>query len=120
MLKIEELEAQVTLFEQMQGSTAPVVLMNVFSVAPEETDLLLNAWQADAAIMARQQGFISTQLHKGIGGSSVFINYAEWRSVADFRAAFENPEFQDSLEKYPPSAMARPHLFEKINTPVTG
>jgi hypothetical protein len=47
----------------------------------------------------------------------VFLNYAVWESVAAFRAAFSQPEFQQALSKYPDSAVASPHLFRKIAVP---
>ncbi len=70
------------------------------------------AWASDAAFMKRQPIFISTQLHRGIGGSSVFFNYAVWESVEHFRRAFSNPEFQSKMNDYPPSAAAWPRLVE--------
>ena len=68
----------------------------------------------DAGYFKRQPGFISTQLHRGIGGSSVFLNYAIWESVERFREAFSKPEFRASLENYPASAVGGPHLFRKV------
>ena len=65
----------------------------------------------------RQPGFISAQLHRGIGGSRVFVNYAVWESTAHFKRAFTNPEFQSKLGQYPPSAVASPHLFSKVAVP---
>ena len=38
------------------------------------------------------------QLHRGIAGSSVFLNYAVWESVARLRAAFTHPEFARALD----------------------
>lgn len=67
--------------------------------------------------MKKQPGYISTQLHKAVGESSMYLNYAIWDSVADFRAAFSNPEFQNALGHYPSSAVTSPHLFEKIAVP---
>ncbi len=75
------------------------------------------AWAEDAAFFKRQPGFISTQLHRGIGGSCVFVNYAVWESVAHFRQALGRPEFQEALKSYPPSAVGSPHLFEKVAVP---
>jgi heme-degrading monooxygenase HmoA len=63
----------------------------------------------------KQPGFISTQLHQGIAGSNVLINYAVWESVAHFRAAFNHPEFKQSLERYPSSTVASPHLFTRLS-----
>ena len=72
---------------------------------------------ADAAVMQRQPGYISTQLHRGIGGSCVFLNYAVWESTRHFKQAFNNPEFQSHLAHYPSSAVASPHLFRKVAVP---
>jgi heme-degrading monooxygenase HmoA len=65
----------------------------------------------------RQPGYISTQLHQGIGGSTVFMNYAVWESVAHFRAAFSHPEFKAALEHYLSTAVASPHLFTRLTVP---
>ena len=53
----------------------------------------------------------------GIAGSTVFLNYALWESVAHFRAAFTHPDFQSALEQYPSSAVASPHLFTRLAVP---
>jgi heme-degrading monooxygenase HmoA len=113
-MKLVEMDAMVTLFEQMKDRGGPVVLVNKFNVRPDEVDQLLAAWAADAAVMRRQPGYISTQLHRGIAGSCVFINYAVWESTEHFAQAFANPEFQSQLGGYPPSAVAEPHLFRKL------
>jgi heme-degrading monooxygenase HmoA len=117
MVKLVEMDEKVTLQDQMQQEVGPVILINKFTVKPEEADQLLKAWADDAAYMKRQPGFISTQLHRGIGGSGVFVNYAVWESVEHFRRAFSNPEFQEHLKAYPPSAVASPHLFQKLAVP---
>jgi heme-degrading monooxygenase HmoA len=115
MPKFLEMDPAVTIAAQMgEEGGGPVVLINTFVVPPEDADKLLEAWTSDAAIMKRQAGFISTQLHRGIAGSGVFLNYAVWQSVAHFRAAFSNPEFQAQLGAYPDSATATPHLFRKV------
>jgi heme-degrading monooxygenase HmoA len=117
MVRLDEMDERVTLREQMTTQAGPVVLINKFTVAPGEADELLAAWAADAAFMKSQPGFISTQLHRGIGDSSVFINYAVWESTDAFARAFGQPEFRASLAKYPPSTVASPHLFSKVAVP---
>jgi heme-degrading monooxygenase HmoA len=64
--------------------------------------------------MKRQPGFISTQLHRAIGESPTYLNYAVWETNAHFRAAFSHPEFRAKLSAYPASATAAPHLFQKV------
>jgi hypothetical protein len=56
MVQFAEMDQQVTLFEQMEDRGGPVVLINKFNVRPDETDKLLAAWAADAAVMQRQPG----------------------------------------------------------------
>jgi heme-degrading monooxygenase HmoA len=116
MPRLVEIDPYVSLFAQLEEKTGPVVLLNVFTVAPEETEALVAAWSADAAIMKRQPGFISAQFHRGVGGSA-FVNYAEWESAADFKRAFFDPEFQASMKRYPPTTTAAPHLFRKVAVP---
>ena len=116
-MKFHEMDSFVTLQDQMASAIGPVVLINKFSVDPAEADALLTAWASDAAIMKRQPGFIATQLHRGIEGSSTFLNYAVWESVAAFRRAFQQPEFQAGLAQYPQSTVAEPHLFQKVAVP---
>lgn len=67
--------------------------------------------------MKNQPGFISTQLHRAIGDSCAYLNYAVWESTAAFRAAFTHQEFQAKLSRYPSSAVASPHLFQKVAVP---
>jgi len=67
--------------------------------------------------MKRQTGYISTQLHQGIAGSTVFMNYAVWESTAHFRAAFNHPEFKQALQNYQSTAVASPHLFTRLTVP---
>lgn len=102
---------------QLATDVSPVVLINLFTVDKADEPALLAAWADDAEVMKRQPGFISTQLHRAIGGSCAYLNYAVWESTAAFRAAFSHPEFQSRLSAYPSSAVAAPHLFQKIAVP---
>ena len=117
MPQLVEMGQAVALGDQLKTEGGPVVLINTFVVPPEDADRLLAAWTGDAGLMKAQPGFISTQLHRGIAGSGVFLNYAVWQSVAHFRSAFTNPEFQARLADYPDSAKVSPHLFEKVEVP---
>ena len=116
-VKLAEMDPRVTYVQQLQQETGPVVLINTFTVAPEDAERLLEVWAEDAAFMKRQPGFISTQLHRGIAGSSVLVNVAVWESAAALRAAFSSPEFQAHIGHYPESTVTSPHLFEKVAVP---
>lgn len=118
MVQLKEMNDTVSLADQMQSDHhGPVILVNVFTVKPEDSDALLETWSKDATFMREQPGYISTQLHQAIAGSGTFLNYAVWESVESFRAAFSNPEFQKHISSYPESTVVSPHLFEKLSVP---
>ena len=62
-----------------------VILINRFNVKLDKVEQFLKDWGEDAINFKKQPGFISTQLHKGIGKSSVFINYAVWNLIESFK-----------------------------------
>jgi heme-degrading monooxygenase HmoA len=118
MIKIVEMDEKVTISAQIEANVGPVILINRFNVKPKNIDQFLKAWAVDAAYFKQQQGFISTQLHCGIDGSSrVFMNYAVWESTEHFKHAFNNPEFLSMMKDYPTSTVGSPHLFKKIAIP---
>jgi heme-degrading monooxygenase HmoA len=117
MSLLRPLDPAFPIERQIALDAAPVVLVNVFTLDKADEQTFLQAWQDDAAIMKRQPGFISTQLHRAIGESPTYLNYAVWESTAHFRAAFTHPEFRASLSAYPSSAVASPHLFQKVAVP---
>lgn len=117
MPQMRPLDPAFPIDRQIAVDASPVVLVNVFTLDQADEQVFLQAWQADAEVMKRQPGFISTQLHRAIGDSPAYFNYAVWESTADFRAAFANPEFRAKLSAYPASAIASPHLFQKVAVP---
>ena len=116
-ITLTEMDERVSYMQQLQQETGPVVLINTFAVPPEDADRLLQVWAEDAAFMKQQPGFISTQLHRGIAGSTTFVNIAVWESATALRAAFTSPEFQAHAAHYPDSAVTQPHLFQKVAVP---
>ena len=115
MISMEPLDPRTPIQQQLGENVGPIVLLNVFSVDPDHIDQYLAAWKADAEWMRRQPGYISTQLHRAIGGSAMFVNYAVWETLDHFKAAFGHPEFKQSMQAYPASVTARPHFFQKIH-----
>jgi heme-degrading monooxygenase HmoA len=114
MFQLRPLDANFPIERQLAIDASPVVLTNVFTLDEADEDTFLKAWRDDAVFMKRQPGFISTQLHRAVGPSPTYFNYAIWESTAHFRAAFTHPEFRANLAAYPSSAVAAPHLFQKI------
>ena len=117
MFQVQPLDPEVPIFNQLQTDQSPVILVNVLRVAEEDIPAMMKAWTQDGEWMKRQPGFISTQLHQGIAGSTVFLNYAVWESVAHYRAAFNQPDFRAAVERYPASVIVSPHLFKRLSIP---
>lgn len=117
MSLLRPLDPAFPIQQQIALDVSPVVLVNVFTLDKADEEKFLRVWQDDAAFMKRQSGFISTQLHRAVGDSPTYLNYAVWESTAAFRAAFTHPEFAAKLSTYPSSAVAMPHLFQKVAVP---
>ncbi|KRP92270.1 MULTISPECIES: antibiotic biosynthesis monooxygenase family protein [Bradyrhizobium] len=117
MARLRPLDPDFPIERQLGIDTGPLVLVNLFTLDKADEQSFLQVWQDDAAFMKRQPGFISTQLHRAIGESPTYLNYAVWQTNADFRAAFTHPEFRSKISAYPASAVASPHLFQKVAVP---
>ena len=111
---LRPLDPAFPLDRQLAVDATPVVLVNLVTLDKADEPRFLEAWQHDAAFMKRQPGFISTQLHRAIGDSPTYLNYAVWESTADYRTAFTHPQFRAKISAYPSSAVASPHLFQKV------
>ena len=63
-----------------------MTLVNIFTVKPDKqaglAELLVRATEET---MRHVPGFISASIHRSLDGTKV-INYAQWRSQADFTA----------------------------------
>ncbi len=118
MVKIVEMDEKVTLNTQLEGDVGgAVILLNKFTVQPEDVDEFLKVFQATTKVMKQQPGFILAQLHRGIAGSSTFFNYAVFESAEHFKRAFSTPEFRSSMATLPPNTVMSPHLFKKVAVP---
>jgi len=100
--KLIHMDPNVSFEKQTAHNVAPVVLLSTFLVKPEHVDDFLTGFRKQFAIMRKQSGLISAQLHRGIAGSCLFMNYIIWESTDAFKRGFELPEFQAQLKQYPP------------------
>jgi heme-degrading monooxygenase HmoA len=115
MTHLVQLDKDISFMEQLNVDAAPVVLLNVFQVPEGKMKETLAAWTKDAEYMKRQPGFISTQLHRGVGGSNMFVNHAIWTSSADLRKAVMSDDFQKCRDDYPEGVTASPHVFQTVD-----
>ena len=121
MTKFVEMDDRVKFKDQIEEKEeihGQVILINKFNVNPDKVEQFVKDWGKDAVNFKQQPGFISVQLHKGIGKSSVFIIYAVWESIEHYKEAVTklvySPESQPRLLKYDNSLVMSPHLFKKI------
>jgi heme-degrading monooxygenase HmoA len=99
----------MTTIEQF-GSYA--TLINTFTVEPDRArelaDLLTSATEA---VMQRQPGFKSANIHLSTDGTRV-VNYAQWDSAEAYRAMLENPTARAHMAQCATVATSfDPHLY---------
>ncbi|WP_230529885.1 antibiotic biosynthesis monooxygenase family protein [Microvirga roseola] len=81
--------------EQLRSAPAgPIVLLNTFLVQQGEAEAFRRGWAKAAEVLRRQPGFVSTTLHRPVGGSRLWVNHAVWESAGAFAAALATPEFR--------------------------
>ena len=114
-MKTIEMDDDVTLRTQLQQDVGPVIQITKYTMKPEDVDEFLKTW-ASAAEIAKEavRGVISAQLHRGIGGSNVFVAHIIFESTEDIRDLYKNPELPAVLSTYPSSLVVTPHLFQKV------
>ncbi|HEU5460853.1 MAG TPA: antibiotic biosynthesis monooxygenase family protein [Nitrososphaeraceae archaeon] len=123
MAKFVEMDDRVKFKDQIEEKImGSVILINKFNVDQDKIEQFLKDWAEDATRFKQQSGFISTQLHRGIGKSSVFINYAVWESIEHYKKAINKILFssqsQSPFLKYDDKSLViSPHLFTKIAVP---
>lgn len=99
---------------EIRAGTGILTLINVFSIAPERqqelTDVLI---QATEETIRHLPGFISANIHRSHDGRRV-VNYAQWRSRADFEAMLQNPEARPHMASAADMAEFDPILCEVV------
>jgi heme-degrading monooxygenase HmoA len=90
-----------------------VTLINVFTVAPEDQQRLVDVLvEATQAVMRTQPGFVSANIHKSLDGTRV-ANYAQWRSKEAFEAMLRDQEAAEHMGEAARIAESfEPHLYE--------
>jgi quinol monooxygenase YgiN len=65
-----------------------VTLINVFDSKPKPQQALIEQWIRFTEEVKEEPGFIGAALHRSTDGTRV-VNYAQWRSDADFDSFLE-------------------------------
>jgi quinol monooxygenase YgiN len=93
-----------------------MTLINVFTVEPEKQRALVDLLvEATERTMKRQPGFVSASIHRSIDGTKV-VNYAQWRSKADFDAMTRNPDAWPHMEAAAALATFDPIVCEVVDS----
>ena len=95
-----------------------VTLINVFTVAPENQQRLLELLdQATAGSVRHAPGFLSSTLHRSLDGTKVTMR-AHWRSREDYEAMRRDP--QPTLQEALTIATFAPGMYEVVGQYVAG
>jgi quinol monooxygenase YgiN len=93
-----------------------VTLINVFTVAPENQQRLVEVLTAATEGSVRHAaGFVSARLHRSLDGTKVTM-YAEWRSAADYEAMRADPTPLPYLREALTIATFEPGMYEVVKT----
>jgi heme-degrading monooxygenase HmoA len=92
------------------GDGGPVVLINVFEVAPADQGRLLDLLDEAWGVMRTVPGIVSAHAHAGLAGDRV-ANYVVWRSEAEFRAMLERPDARRHMRAIGEIATSNPVLY---------
>ncbi|HEX7259269.1 MAG TPA: antibiotic biosynthesis monooxygenase family protein [Nitrososphaeraceae archaeon] len=126
MIKFVEMDKIVTINDQIkeeQGNKNgdSVILINKFDVSPDKIEQFLKDWAETSSLFEQQPGFITTELYKGIGKSSVYVSYQVWKSIDDFKkgssSVLNSDDVNSRLAKYNDSLVISSHLFRKAVVP---
>ena len=79
-----------------------VVVINPFEAPEEADDAFLTGWDGSRAVLARQQGYLGTRLHRSIGPADFrFVNVSRWSSPLMVQRALQRAEFRDAVAAIP-------------------
>jgi quinol monooxygenase YgiN len=94
----------------------PVTLINVFTVAPQNQQRLIELLtRATETSVRHAPGFISANLHRSIDGTKVTM-VAQWRSAEDYQAMRNDPAPLPFLQEALTIATFDPGMYEVAQT----
>jgi heme-degrading monooxygenase HmoA len=114
MFTFADLDESTPFMQQLQETTGEIVLINTFLVPEGMVDQAIQSWRDDAAFMQAQPGFVSAQLHRGVGSSRLVTNTTVWESTEALRNALSSPEFAEKSSSYPEGMVVYPHICRKV------
>ena len=99
-----------------EPADGPVTLINVFTVAPENQQKLVDLLiQATDGIVNRAPGFISSRLHRSLDGTRVTM-VAQWQSAEHYAGMRADPRPLPFLEEALKIAKFEPGIYEVVRS----
>ena len=65
--------------------------------------------------MRHQPGYVSANIHQSLDGTHV-VNYAQWRSQADFATMLHNPQARAHMRRAAELAQVEGHLYHVVSS----
>jgi heme-degrading monooxygenase HmoA len=113
-MRLESLDPETPFEAQLAEETGPVTVVTLFAVPEGRMDAVIENWRQDSSFMKSRPGFISAQLHRGVGGSNLLMNVAVWESSGALARAFADPAFHTEVHQYPEGVRILPHVYRRI------
>lgn len=114
VVKIIEMDENVTRILQMEEDVGPVILLNKFSVKPEDIDEFLKVFYDTTEMFKKQPRFISVQLHRGIACSTTFFNYVVWESAVHYNRHLIGRSFYQLWQNILRNTEMSPHYLKRL------
>jgi quinol monooxygenase YgiN len=98
------------------SAATPVILINVFTVAPADQPRLVELLsRATEASVRHAPGFVFATLHRSLDGSKVTM-YAQWRTAEDYQAMRADPTPGPYLQEALKIATFEPGMYDVVDT----
>lgn len=92
-----------------------LTFINVFKVAPDDQEQLVDLLTRATETVRKAPGFISSVLHRSIDGTKVTM-YAQWTNQDDYNSMRSNPAAAPFLEQALQIARFEPGMYEVVTT----
>lgn len=92
-----------------------ITQINVFTVAPENQQALINLLQEAARFASQIPGWVSASIHRSLDGTRV-VNYAQSRDLESAQRIIDTLREAGWLERNKSFAEAHPGLYEVVFT----
>ena len=74
-----------------------MILINTFTIEPAKAEVVLKVLEEATDTMRQMPGFVSANLHLSCDRKRI-VNYAQWRSEADFKMMLQNRDAQPHMK----------------------